>query len=87
MGGDSPPIWSVAGRSRRRTHRGNKIGARVATTRDNYLPRDGPHTWRSLYCAASLLIQTLTSYALYTLAEFLGGGRCQQLTAEMGVND
>ena len=29
----------------------------------NYRPRDGPHTWRSLYCTASLLIQTLTSSA------------------------
>ena len=44
----------------RRTHRGNKTGARVATTQANRLLRDGPHTWRSLYCTASLLIQTIS---------------------------
>ena len=38
----------------------------MSTTRANYRLReltgmDRPHTWRSLYCTASLLIQTLTS--------------------------
>ena len=44
---------------RRRTHRSNRTEAKAATIRAKDHERDGPLTWCSLYCTASLLIQTI----------------------------
>ena len=51
-----------------------EVEAKAVTTRANYQERDGPLTWRSLYCTASLLIQTLTYRSAYMRSAYASGG-------------